>query len=253
MHRGTVLGKEEYPFQLHLQSLGSRQLVRCAVSIGRLGHADEFPQNELFEKAAIEGICLAIRDSDEKRTYDVTIEGDIVLAERSASDAARIVALLRRVLGQSELLKPPDGARSPGNSLGNALPLQVEPYPESFDWSTACRAKDFSINCPYVDVSLPGGRRQSIFVEYDGGAYRLSTFIAKQAVVSALSDLPLQTWSRNNFAQLVGFRMDCKRRLVGEAWIPNIGLTPEDICFYLRVVAQAADRFEYALTGKDAE
>jgi hypothetical protein len=77
--------------------------------------------------------------------------------------------------------------------------------------------------------------------------------IGRRPLVNLDADPPLQTWTRNRHAHLVGFRMDRKRRLVAEAWIPNIGLTPEDVGLYLRVVARAADRFEYTLTGKDAE
>jgi len=90
-------------------------------------------------------------------------------------------------------------------------------------------------------------------VDRSSDSFRLSTFVAKQSLVASLGDLPLQTWIRNRHTHLVGFRLDRKRRLVAESWIPNIGLTPEEVCMYLRVLAQAADRFEYILTGKDAE
>jgi len=252
MLQGVVLGNKEYPFQLHLRSVGHRQLVRCVVSVGRLGQADE-QWEELFEKAAMEGVRLAVVPAEEKRLYDLTVEGDVLLAERSESDAARVAALVRRVLIQSERLKAADGALPTGYRLGNQAPLPVDPIPESVDWRIACRAKDLTIDGPFVDVKLTDERGQSVCIEYDGDAYRLSTFVAKQALVSGLSDLPLQTWNRNKLAQLVGFGMDRKRRLVGEAWIPNISLTAEDIRLYVRILANAADRFEYALTGKDAE
>jgi hypothetical protein len=233
-----------------LQSLGSRQLIRCVVSGVRLGSPDRW--DDLFEKAAVDGIRLAVAAPDEKRAYDLTIEGDILLGERSESDAERVAALIRRVLRQRELLKRADGVRPTEHLLANqAKPVDFKPEP--FDWRIACRAKDLSINDSYVEVRLADERRQSVYVERDSDSFRLSTFVAKQALVAALSDLPLQTWTRNRHAHLVGFRMDAKRRLVAEAWIPNIGLTPEDLRLYLRVLAQAADRFEYALTGKDAE
>jgi hypothetical protein len=248
--RGFTLNNDDNPLQLYLQSFGSRQLIRCVLSFNRLGFGDD--RDGLFEKAAIEGIRLAVAAPDEKRAYDLTIEGDILLGERSESDSERVAALIRRVLHQWELLKSADGVRPTERSPGN--PAKGDGHnPESFDWPIVCRAKDLSINDPYVEVILPDGRRQSVCVERDGDSFRLSTFVAKQALVAALSDLPLQTWIRNSHTHLVGFRMDRKRRLVAEAWIPNVGLTPEDVRFYLRVLAQAADRFEYALTGKDAE
>jgi hypothetical protein len=40
---------------------------------------------------------------------------------------------------------------------------------------------------------------------------------------------------------------------VGEAWIPKAGLTESEFQLYVRTLAIEADRFEYALTGRDSE
>lgn len=53
--------------------------------------------------------------------------------------------------------------------------------------------------------------------------------------------------------QLVGFRMDQKGRLVGEAWMPKVGLGREEFLLYVRRVASECDLFEYSVTGKDCE
>ena len=58
---------------------------------------------------------------------------------------------------------------------------------------------------------------------------------------------------RNRTAALVGFRIDNRSRLVGEAWVSKSGLTTEEFELYVRNLAAECDRFEFVLTGRDAE
>ncbi|AUX27009.1 uncharacterized protein SOCEGT47_075820 [Sorangium cellulosum] len=51
----------------------------------------------------------------------------------------------------------------------------------------------------------------------------------------------------------LGFRLEDRGRLVGEAWIPKAGLSVEEFATCVRQVAVECDRLEYLLTGKDAE
>ena len=60
-------------------------------------------------------------------------------------------------------------------------------------------------------------------------------------------------WKRNRATQLVGFRIDDRSRLVAEAWVLKIGVTPEEFQLYVRTVAKESDRFEFLLTGRDVE
>lgn len=71
--------------------------------------------------------------------------------------------------------------------------------------------------------------------------------------MASLPDLPLKIWSRNRVVSLIGFRIDHRGRLVGEAWVPKVGITKSEFQLYLRTVAVEADRFEYTLTGRDSE
>jgi hypothetical protein len=91
-----------------------------------------------------------------------------------------------------------------------------------------------------------------VSVKDEGEEYLLAAVVTRQAV-PLLSDLPVQAWLRNRGTSLLGFRIDRRRRLVAEAWVPKVGLTAEEFQMYLRAVAAEADRFEYSLTGKDQE
>jgi hypothetical protein len=205
----------------------------------------------LFETSAQQEILLSVRTLDGRGNYDLTVEGTVLLAEGSDSDAARVAALIRRVLSQCERI---DAAEETDQQVSSySPPLQPTSSVAPFDWPAQCRAKDLSIHDNYVDVKLPSGRQQRIGVEYAGYAYRLSTFVAKQAFVASHPELQIQTWLRNGLARLVGFRADSKGRLVAESWVPNIELNQEDFRFYVRILAQSAGQFEYAMTGRDAD
>jgi len=121
------------------------------------------------------------------------------------------------------------------------------------DWARFCRAKDLTVNEPHVDVRFEDERRHRVTVKDEGDAYLISGFVVRQAVVTSIHDLPVQAWIRNRATQLVGFRIDQRLRLVGEAWLPKPGLTSEEFQLYLRTVASECDRFEYTLTGRDIE
>jgi hypothetical protein len=106
-----------------------------------------------------------------------------------------------------------------------------------------------------IEVRLPGGTRQVITVSEQGDALHCTSVIAGPKTVAAAAepDSPLRyAWSRNRLSDLVGFRLDSDKRLIGEAWIPIAGLTAEEIGVYLHELARVCDWHELRLTGVDA-
>lgn len=121
------------------------------------------------------------------------------------------------------------------------------------EWPRFCRAKDLLLDGRYVDVVFGDRRRHRVSVDDEGEDYRVSAVVVRQAVVSSTPNLAIRAWGRNRATTLVGFRIDERGRLVGEAWVPKPGLTAEEFQLYLRAVAGECDRFEYLLTGRDVE
>lgn len=121
------------------------------------------------------------------------------------------------------------------------------------EWPRLCRTKDFSVNDSNIDVQFSNGRHHRVNVEEFKGVYLLISIVARRAVASSLSDLPICAWLRNRATALMGFRIDRKGRLIGEAWVPKAGLTAEEFQLYVRTVATECDQFEFFITGKDAE
>ncbi len=94
---GTVmLGKRVQPFTLILESLETWPLVRCISPVGRVmpGHEQEIIQSIVSEASIRVG---AILDDNYKLTYDLTIEGDVILGTDPIHDSTRVGLLVRRV------------------------------------------------------------------------------------------------------------------------------------------------------------
>jgi len=113
--------------------------------------------------------------------------------------------------------------------------------------------KDFRINESQIYVQFLSWRCQKVTIEENDETYFLSSVVARRLVVSSLTNLPIDAWLRNRATSLVGFRIDRKGRLVGESWLPKVGVTAEEFQFYVRTIATECDRFEFILTGRDVE
>ena len=122
------------------------------------------------------------------------------------------------------------------------------------DWKRWCRGQEgLSVDGNGIVVTFVGGRHQRVYVDDVDGALELTGFVARQAALQSVPDAPLRAWERNRTTHLVGFRVDRKGRLVGEAWVPKPGLGADEFLYYVQRVAEECDRFEYILTGRDVE
>lgn len=98
---GTVrLPIRQQPFTLIVRSIGSHPLVRCVSPVGSVGPADNAAA--LVELNTRVGAKIGAFQTDEQRSYDLTVEGEVLLAATAASDAARVGRLLRRVTEQAD-------------------------------------------------------------------------------------------------------------------------------------------------------
>src|SRR5687768_13196480 len=126
--------------------------------------------------------------------------------------------------------------------------------PPMSNWKQFCRGVEgVVIDGDGVDVVQADKRRHHIFIQETADSYELTGVVARASALSAWADVPLRAWRRNRAMQLVGFRVDQKGRLVGEAWVPKVGLRRDEFLLYLKRLAAECDLFEYHLTGKDRE
>jgi Helicase conserved C-terminal domain/Type III restriction enzyme, res subunit len=249
--RGSVLvGDRQQPISLVIQSLGRRLIIRCISPVGRVASGSE--QDFIAERAApLHARVDAIAVEDD-RTYDLGVVDIVVLADETAHDLARVAMLARRVADFADELKLSHTSEreAPIHAFSAFWKQRRAP---TDDWSRFCRAKDLSVNGRNVDVEFADQRRHHVSVEDEGEHFRLSAVVVRKAVVDSSPDLTLRVWARNRATTLVGFRIDKRGRLLGEAWVPKPGLTAEEFQLYVRSVASECDRFEYLLTGRDVE
>jgi hypothetical protein len=105
-----------------------------------------------------------------------------------------------------------------------------------------------------IEVKFSDERRHWVTVEErpDRNELRLWAVAARPAMLPHDPEGPhVHAWKRNRLSDLVGFKIDGRGRLVGEAWVPLAGLNAEEWALYVRTVAQACDRVEYLLSGRD--
>jgi hypothetical protein len=123
----------------------------------------------------------------------------------------------------------------------------------SREWARLCKGAGFATSGDEIEVRFADERHHRVRVDDEGEAFRVVGVVARRAVVEGLENVALQAWRKNRSTQLVGFRLDDRGWLVGEAWIPKAGLSGEEFATYVRQVAAECDRLEYLLTGKDTE
>lgn len=124
----------------------------------------------------------------------------------------------------------------------------------SADWRGLTRRAGLRATGAEIVVRLGESRRQVVSVEEkEPDSLRLSSIVAKPAATSRLPDPELAAWSRNRLTELVGFSLDGRGRMVGETWLPTVGLTTAEWRFAVYNLARACDRFEYLITGSDEE
>jgi len=122
------------------------------------------------------------------------------------------------------------------------------------DWRNFCRGTaNLSVDGEVAEVVTSEARHHRIVVRETPDALELRGVVVRASAVADIPDVCLRVWRRNRATQLVGFRIDQKGRLIGEAWAPKAGLVRAEFLFYLKHIATECDLFEYHLTGQDRE
>jgi hypothetical protein len=99
MHMGTVaLGQRHQPFTLILRTFGDRMLVRCVSPVG-------CALDRARSESTMRPVRIAALDSEDAGSYDLTVEGDVLLGVDPAADLARVAGLVSRVCQQADDLE----------------------------------------------------------------------------------------------------------------------------------------------------
>lgn len=123
----------------------------------------------------------------------------------------------------------------------------------ALEWHRWCKSAGLSVEENEIILVFPDDRGHRVRVDEGAEEIHLVGMVAKKSVTENLEQVALRLWERNRTTQLVGFRLDERQRILGEAWVPKAGLSAEEFVMYVRSVGAACDRLEYLLTGSDRE
>ncbi|MCC6743212.1 MAG: YbjN domain-containing protein [Acidobacteria bacterium] len=119
------------------------------------------------------------------------------------------------------------------------------------DWRSFCRVKDMSLDGNDIVVSFANGRSHRVTVVTESDELVVSARVLPPSIVSGLDRILETIWRRNRATPLLGFRIDRRGWVVGEATVSTVGLSAAEFRTYVRAVAAESDRFEHAITGRD--
>lgn len=104
-------------------------------------------------------------------------------------------------------------------------------------------------------VTFSNSRRQVISVERQNDHYLMVSVVLERSQVNRIgrSRLLALLWQRNREANIVAFSLDKRGRLVGQIEQLVETIDPQELAFYIELLARECDQFEYVLSGKDLE
>lgn len=101
---GTLkLGERLQPFTLLLKSVSTYPLIRCISPVGCIGPVDD-PESVVAQTES-RSIKIGAIITKEDRTYDLTVEGDVLLATASDTDALRVGMLIKHIAHYADTLE----------------------------------------------------------------------------------------------------------------------------------------------------
>lgn len=103
---GTArLGVRQQPFSLLLRLCERHLLLHCISPVGRVNPLETDVQNEIVTSCARHAIRIGAIATDEDHSYDLTVEGDVLLGENAVTDSLRAGLLLNRVVRHADMLE----------------------------------------------------------------------------------------------------------------------------------------------------
>ncbi len=101
---GTVrLGSRIQPFTILLQSIGSHPVVRCISPVGLIVPSEL--EASIIDVGTRLGCKIGAILTSDDRTYDLTVEGEVMLADSASSDLVRCTSLISKVVQQADLIE----------------------------------------------------------------------------------------------------------------------------------------------------
>ena len=91
------------PFTLILESIGSHPVVRCVSPVGCVGPSED--QEAVVASALRTSTKIGAILTSDDRTYDLTVESEVILSASAEFDLLRVSSLIRRVVAQDDAIE----------------------------------------------------------------------------------------------------------------------------------------------------
>ena len=91
------------PFTLILESIGPHPVVRCVSPVGCVDPRED--QAAVIASALRASMKIGAILTRDYRTYDLTVESEVILASSAEFDVPRVLSLIRRVVAQADALE----------------------------------------------------------------------------------------------------------------------------------------------------
>jgi len=223
--------------------------------VGRLD--DNADWERIVELSADVPAQLGVIEEADEKGADLTAEEEVLLGEPQ-HDQSRVAWLVRRVALNADHVEHDlwSGQNASGRSSGRRTGVRVMTHSLRSRLSLLGK-EQFDVNGNAVVCwfgAKGGSRRHTVRVIDCEDTIRLEATVVGPSTLEQLhSDHRMATWRRNRLTSLVAFRIDGRGRLLAEAAVPKVGLTPEEFKIYLRAIASEADRLELVFTGQDVQ
>ena len=131
------------------------------------------------------------------------------------------------------------------------------------DWKRITTLAAFRVMKESIWVKFDDGRSHQVWVDEGSGSGELRLWAIAaprqrfcpqrrpEGQGAARPGAPSAGLEPQPASDLVGFKIDGKGRLIGEAWVPTAGLGREEWETYVLAVARTCDRLEASMTGRD--
>jgi hypothetical protein len=126
------------------------------------------------------------------------------------------------------------------------------------DWEALSRDAALTYEGNVIRVDCGHERQQDVHVEETGESLirlwsRVTTLRRLAKVYPEAGHAERELCLINRYRELVGFKVNERRMVIGEAWVMTVDLTVDEWGLYVRTLAKACDRMEYRWTGGDRE
>lgn len=243
---------QDFRLELRSQVAGEKTLLWCRSEVEPLDLTDNEKIDALIlAQQAIGWPKICVQPRATKEYDEIFVEGDI-LFNPAGTERQEVQALVERTACSAALLRAAHSGRKGSRQIHHDvddLTCRIDKLTKqnNLPWTR-------SGDRVWIELSDRGRRQQVQFFRIDDDYVFISPIVSAAFVNQSAAhrrDLAFRTWRRNTLKAVVSLAFDKRERLIGIIEQPAKTLRDRELRFYVEMLAQECDRYEYILTGSD--